>query len=419
MFRRIFPFLLLGSLSFSLTLREAVNLAEKNYPALKAKLEDYKAAQNAYYAQIAQRFGQVTLFYNYNRYKTPRIVAPISPQDFFLHTIPSDDQVRIYGFKYTVRLFDGCQQFFIIRAKGKQADLAKLEYLDSIAKTALEVKNLYFQILALKAQRRALLERKKAVDELYRIVKTAYEMGKKSVLDFLNIAAERKSVGAQIKNISYQIDELKRKLAVLTGLKNASFKVEPVEVRPKPVSAVKLLPTLMSKNYQLRETSLQKGVADEYKRAALAEFSPKIDFSYSRSWYRYDSSTRSDWQYTVAVTLPLFDFGLRFFNYRRAAALERKALQARKLTRKTVLQEFYSTVENLNTLIDVLDAQRSRLKFAKRAYEVEKKKYLLGKSDVYNLLKAEALYFTAKGDYEALKYRWAALKAKLDYLLGY
>ena len=401
-----------------LTLQKALSLAERNNPQIRAQYYQYKADKNAYYAQIAQRFGQVSVFYTYNQYKTPRIVAPISPTDLLTRNLPQDDQVRIYGFKYAVRLFDGCQQFFLIRAKDWEAHLSFVNYGDTVAKTKSEVKSLYYQILALKAQKSALLQRKKAVEELYKIVNTAYKIGKKSILDLLNIKAELKSVEAQISTLNAQIEALKRKLAVLLGLNNSSFEVEKVKVKPVRLNADRLLNRLIEGNYQLKEVSVQKKITDEYKKAALAEFSPKVDFVYINQRYRYDGETRSDWQYTLQVTMPIFDFGLRFFNYRRARDMERKVEQLQRLTERTVVQNFYALVKDLNSQLEVINAYKDRLKFAEKAYKIERKKYLLGKSDVYNLLKAEALYFGALGEYEAGIYLWASKKAQLDYMLG-
>jgi len=416
--RTILGVVLLGGFSFSLSLEEALKLAEQNDLRIKAQKAQYRADKNAYYAQISRRFGQVNLFWGYNQYKTPRIVAPISPSQLIARQLPTDDQVRVYGFNYSVRLFDGCQQYFLIKAKGEQARLSFVKYEDTAAQTRADVRGLYFQILALKARRSALEERKKAVSELYRIVDTAYRLGKKSILDLLNIKAELRSVEAQISDLGAQIEALKRKLAVVIGKENTSFEVEPVEVKPVRLNADKLLEKLLKNNYTLKELNVQKSIADYYKKAALAEFSPKVDFSYSRQRYVYASDGSTDWQYTVQVSFPLFDFGLRFFNYRRAREEELKVNSLREFTQRDIIQDFYALVNDLNSWIDVIDANRDRLEFAKKAYKIEKKKYLLGKSDVYNLLKAEALYFGALADYRASIYQWAAKKAKLDYMLG-
>ncbi len=420
MLPKSFLFLVLSTgLGFSLTLKEALNLAEKNYYGLKAKRYEYLSAKNAYYAQIAKRFGQITLFYAYNQYKTPRIVAPISPTAMATGTLPTDDQLRTYGFKYTVRLFDGCQQFFLIRAKGKEAELSYIDYSDALAQTRKGVKELYFQILALRAKLSALEERKKAVDELYRIVKTSYEVGKKSLLDLLNVSAERKAVEAAISDLKAKIESTKRQLAVLLGLKDTYFSIEDVKVKPVRFSAQKLLTRFLNGNFKLKEVERKKEITDYYRRAALSEFSPKVDFVYTKQWYRYDDTTRSDWQYTLQVSFPIFDFGLRFFNYRAARGKEKEVEQLRRLTVQEQTQRFFALVNELNAKLDVIDATRERVKFAKKAYAVERKKYLLGKSDVYNLLKAEALYFESLGDYRASLYEWAAKKAELDYMLGY
>ena len=108
-------------LGFALSLEEAVKTALSNNPEVKAQIYQYRAAKEDFKSAVAQRFGEVSLFWSYTQYKFPRVVAPISPP-----VTPSnfavDDQVRTYGFRYRVRLFDGCGQLFTILAKRDTAE---------------------------------------------------------------------------------------------------------------------------------------------------------------------------------------------------------------------------------------------------------------------------------------------------------
>jgi len=410
--------MLFSGAAFSLTLDEAVRLAEKNDLRARAQYFRYLSAEESFKAQISKRFGQVGLFWSYTQYETPRIVAPITPADLLTSGLPKDDQVRVYGVQYSVRLFDGCQQYFLIRAKGKEAKLSLTDYEESLARARENAKELYFQILSLKAKRSALLERKKAVEELLRIVENSYRLGKKSLLDLLSVKAELRSVEAQIAEMDSQIEGAKRKLATLIGAKDTSFEVEFVEVKPKRINPDSLLSELLKNNFDLRRSAVQREITEYYKRAAIADFSPKVDFTYARQKFVYASEGRYDWQYTLTASLPIFDFGLRFFNYRRAKAEERRAEALREMTLRATLNDFYALVKELNDYLRVIEATAERVRFTKKAYEIERKKYLLGKSDVYNLLKAEALYFEALGDYRASIYLWAVKKARLDLMLG-
>jgi outer membrane protein TolC len=82
------------------------------------------------------------------------------------------------------------------------------------------------------------------------------------------------------------------------------------------------------------------------------------------------------------------------------------------------METYKSLIDQLNAQIDIINASRERVEFTKKAYQIEKNKYRLGKTDIYNLLEAQALYFSALAQYRANIYEWGILKAKLDYLLG-
>lgn len=416
MFKKLFLFNLFSISLYGLTLQEAINTALERNPNIKAARYQYLSSKEDYHAQIAKRFGEVNLFWNYIQYKYPRVVAPIQPP-LNPSSLASDDQVRVYGFRYAVRLFDGCQQFFLIKAKGHTADLYYTQFEDTAKSVERDVKKLYLSILAVKAKLKALRERKQAVEELYKIVSNAYKLGKKPLLDLLNVKAELKSVDAQISATQAQVDKLKGELAALLNI-NKPIKVEDVQIHPKRFEENQFLNRLLSQNLKLKEVKEQKKVAKDYERVALANFSPKVDFSYTSQKYVFAGKKISDWSYTLAVSFPIFDFGNRYFQYKKARYMERKVTKLQEAVLKNILETYRSLIKNLNSQVDIIEANAQRLEFAKEAYKVEKEKYLTGKGDIYDLLKAEALYYTALGDYKASIYQWGILKAELDYLLG-
>jgi len=400
-----------------LTLERALQLVKTQNWEVKSSYAQYMADKYDYYSQIGKRFGQITLFWKYNQYKFPRVVAPISPP-ITPGSMAVDDQVRIYGWRYDVRLFDGCQQFFLIMAKKHKSQASFLSYEKTLKQKGEEVKETYLQLLSLKAQREALLKRLEEVKTLYGIVKTSYQVGKKPLLDLLNVKAELKNVEAAVKNVDAQIFTVKAKLATLLNLKNTDFDVEDVPIKPKPIDKKEIFAQVLANNPDIRVLNEEKVSTDFYKKAAIAEFSPKVDFSYQNLKYSYDGTTESDWQYTISVSFPIFDFGVRFFNYKKARQMERKIDYIRKEVVKKVLDTYQSLVDNLNSQLEIIAATKAKLEFAREAYKLQKEKYQLGKADIYDLLKAEALYYNTLGDYKVSIYKWGILKAKLDYLLG-
>ncbi|HIO41559.1 MAG TPA: TolC family protein [Aquifex sp.] len=413
MFRKALLLSLLGGLSFSLTLREAVERALENNLQIKAQYHRYEAAKNDFYAQVARRFGEVDFFWQYTQYKFPRAVAPIFPPT----PTAVDDQVRVYGFRYAVRVFDGCGQFFLIKAKRDTARLEERLLEKSSAEVKRDVRKLYLSALAVKAQIQTLMERRREVESLYRIVKTAYEVGKRPLLDLLNVRAELKRVDAAIANAEANYNAILNDLKVVLNT-DEPLEVEDVKISPKRVDAEDLLPLLLKGNPDLKAAEVQKRIADDYRRVALSQFSPKVDFSYTKQRYIFGGSSKDDWSYAISVSLPVFDFGNRLFTYLKASHEDRRAERLRELLRRRVVQDLKTAVERLNGQLEVIKANREALEFARRAYAVEKRKYQTGKSDIYNLLKAETLYYQALSDYRTSVYRWGELKAELDYLLG-
>ncbi|RTZ69736.1 MAG: hypothetical protein DSZ30_01990 [Aquificaceae bacterium] len=414
MFKKLL--LLAPFVGFGLSLEEAVQIALSNNPKVKAQLYQYKGAKEEFKSAIARRFGEVSLFWSYTQYKFPRVVAPISPPLTF-PALSVDDQVRVYGLRYRVRLFDACGQFFTILAKKDTAWLYRLLAEDSAKETAKEVKKAYFKILALKERLKALLLRKREVEKLYQIVKNAYELGKKPLLDLLNVKAKLWEVNSQIAQLSARLESAKNNLRVLLNT-DKPLEVEEVNVTPKKFSEKQFLNLLLKNNPKLKEVVVKRKIAKDYRRVALSHFAPTVDFTYSAQKYVYAGKTSSDWSFAFEVNFPIMDFGRRFFEYRKARYEERKQEELLKSTEKEVLENYRSLIETLNSMVDTVNANKRRLEFTKKAYEVEKKRYITGKGNIYDLLKAQADYYEALGEYKASIYEWASLKAELDYLLG-
>jgi len=403
-------------LGFALSLEEAVKTALSNNPEVKAQVYQYRAAKEDFKSAVAQRFGEVSLFWSYTQYKFPRVVAPISPP-----VTPSnfavDDQVRTYGFRYRVRLFDGCGQLFTILAKRDTAELNRLLAEDKGKEIAKEVKKAYFEVLAIKERLKALLLRQKEVEKLYQIVKNAYSVGKKPLLDLLNVKAKLWEVKSQIAQLSAELENAKNNLRALLNT-DQPLEVEEVKVTPVRFKQEQFLPLLLKNNPKLKEVAVKRKIARDYRRVALSSFSPTVDFTYTSQRYVYGGKDSSDWNFSFAVNFPIWDFGKRFFAYRRARYEERKEQELFRATEKEILESYRSLIKRLNSAVDSIEANRQRLEFAKEAYKVEKEKYLSGKGNVYDLLKAQADYYGALGEYKASVYQWAILKAELDYLLG-
>ncbi|HID79768.1 MAG TPA: TolC family protein [Aquificales bacterium] len=409
--------LLTPFLGFGLSLEEAVQIALSNNPKVKAQLYRYKGAKEEFKSAIAQRLGEVSLFWRYTQYKFPRVVAPISPP-VNPANFRGDDQIRIYGLRYKVRLFDACGQFFTILAKRDTARLYSLLAEDSAKETAKEVKKAYFKILALKERLKAFLLRKREVEKLYQIVKNAYELGKRPLLDLLKVKAKLWEVNSKLSQLSAQLERTKNKLRVLLNT-DKPLEVDEVKVTPKKFGEEQFIGLLLKNNPKLKEVAAQRKIAEDYKRVALSHFAPTVDFTYSTQKYVYAGKSSSDWSFTVNVNFPIMDFGKRFFEYRLARYEERKREELLKFTEREVLENYKSLVETLNAMVDTIKANERRLEFAEEAYRVEKEKYITGRGKIYSLLKAQAEYYQALGEYKAGIYEWASLKAELDYLLGF
>jgi outer membrane protein TolC len=417
-----------------LTLQEALSLATQRNLQIKAQYAKYRSDRYKFYSQIGQRFGQITLFWKYTQYRFPRIVAPVEPSKQPITTLtlgtlridisenqnnlPVDDQVRVYGIQYSVRLFDGCQQFFLIKAKKYETDTSYAQLVKTTKQIQEQVKEIYLKALSLKAQIEAMKEKLKATRQLYKTIYEAYKVGKKPLLDLLNVKAELKNIEAQIAQLESQLKSQKHILASLLDLNTDNIQLKDIEIKPKPIEGEKLLNQLVAQNPDLLVISEQKKVAKAYEKATLADFAPKVDFVYTLQKYVYADKSTFDWFYGIQISVPFFDFGKRFFDYKSARALERQVNYLQKQTVKNVLENYKSLIEQLNSQYDIINASRERVKFTKKAYQIEKNKYRLGKTDIYNLLEAQALYFGALAQYRANIYQWGILKAKLDYLLG-
>ena len=183
---------LLSSLALNLsalTLDEAISTTLNNSTDLKKISMNVDAAKSDVKEKKSANFGRVDLLASYTHYNIARTLVPLTPLSI-TPTIATTQDMMVAGVAYNVELFSGMATTRSIEIAALQKELAK--NLQKLTKEQLtyNVKTLYVNILALKAQGEAQSLYAKALQELHKDILLRVKLGNAAKLDELKSSAD-------------------------------------------------------------------------------------------------------------------------------------------------------------------------------------------------------------------------------------
>ena len=181
--------LLVISTSYAVSLNQLISSLKDNSPVLKEKKLQILVEKHKAKATSSERFGEVNIYGIFNRYEDKRILYPISPPINPRNLIGARNQL-IGKVSYSLPLFTG----FALESKVKigkiKEAIASLDYGLTQNQLIFNLKSMYYTLLSLIKQQKALYAYKKSLDVLYDNVKTSVELGKKPETDLYKVDYE-------------------------------------------------------------------------------------------------------------------------------------------------------------------------------------------------------------------------------------
>lgn len=167
------------------------------------------------------------------------------------------------------------------------------------------------------------------------------------------------------------------------------------ELKDREITAIKsrFLPTI-STTYNLRWTSAQEDPIEPFKDAV-----------------RFQTIG-------LNVSLPIFQGFKRSAEVNRAKIEKKDINQQQMFTKRVALNEYETSVENLNRLFDTADARKQAISQANRGYEIALKRFENGMGSQLEVTEAELQVREAELNYARLVFDYLNAKADYDQIIG-
>ena len=411
--------LLLPVSANSLTLKEAEELAVKNYPKIKEVELQRESSIKEAEAVKRERFGTLNLIGSYTDYNKNLVLTPLYYMPSPKNPPPFDSRKLIYGIKYTLPLYLG-------GAISRREEISRLkgELLKSLKNaTSWQVKfnvdSLYLNYLKLERIKEALEKYRESLKKLSSDVSFGVKIGKFAKVDLLKIEYSLKEVESRISEVEENQKTLKTVLETFVGRKVERIEPYRFEYSPKDYSLSELYKKALKRNSVIKTKKRDVEIAEKLKELTLSNYGLKvlIDGVYTRN-YGFDSGKNTGiGSLSLNISYPLFEWGRK-----RREVLSKELL---KLSKERELQtaelqikrELSRAIGRLRSIQSDIEAYKKKLEYAKEVERIERLKYESGKGDMDHLLLAESHLFLTEAELQGAYYDWETEVKRIETIL--
>lgn len=401
----IFIITLIHSISYSLTLDEAVSLAKKNLPLYKASLIKVRATEALYNASLAPYLPSLDASASQNRFYTP-------DQEF---------SSRTYDLSLSYTLFDGGKR----RAN---RDIARLN-LDSdredVRKTLIELEyNIKVAFYTAIAQRDTLEQRKIQLQDAqkdYEVAEGRYKFGVAKLSDVLQASVRLEQARFNLIQAEGDFKKALSELNSLIGMAlDSNYELTGSLDLDIKIPDRKRLSDIALQRPEIKQAEYSFEISKSNKSLVSSSFYPtlSLNISYTKtSGGAFRTSFSEEKTASVKAMWNIFELG-KFFRL-KSSELE-KSVSTEKLNdlKRQILLEVHNTYEDFITASNKLKVARQQLRQAEHNYSQAFGEYKVGKADILSLVQAESLLSNAREQLISSKLNLALSKALLEKVAG-
>jgi outer membrane protein TolC len=406
----IIPLLFLGSFPAlsraeeTLSWQECIKEAAKNHPDLIAAEETVKQSE------ASKKITASTLY--------PQVDSNLSAQtarnDIGISNSSGD--TYNYGVSGTQLIFDGTKTINNVRAASENIKAAKQGFKFTSATVRFRLRSAFINLL--RAQ-----ENLRITNEIYDIRRGNLELITLRYESGLEHRGALLTAEADLANASYGIDQAKRSVEVAqrqlvkeTG--RAHF--TPIEIKGdfEVKDAAKEKPDfeLIAKNNpSLQQVAAQMNAAEFGIKSAYANFFPTLNGQAQASKNDTRWPPKSDeWNLGLALSLPIFEGGLRVAQVAQAKALFNQLKENERSTRDGVVTTLEQTWAALQDAMENVEVQNKNLIATEERSKISQAQYSIGLISFDNWTIIEDNLVSAKSTY--LNAQAAALLAEANWI---
>lgn len=281
---------------------------------------------------------------------------------------------------------------------GAQASAA--DYAAALLSAQAELAQNYFLLRIADAQK-DLLDRTVAdYEKSLQLTQNQYNVGVASRADVTQAQSQLKAAQAQAVDIDIDRAQLEHAVAILVGKAPADISISQTEFKTAlPEIPLTLPSTLLERRPDVAAAERRVVAANAQVGVAKAAFFPQLSLSASGG---YRSTSFADW-FTApnrfwsigpALSLPLFDAGLRSAQSKQAVAAYDETVATYRQTVLGGLQEVEDNLVAIERLTKEVEFQQEAVAASREALKLVNNQYKAGTVSFLNVLTAETANFT-------------------------
>lgn len=380
-----------------LRLDEAVNAALAHAPALATAAAQEEAARWKERAASRSRWGQVDGVALYSRYQDDQLVRPMAIQLFGpkgFAALPWDRDQLHYGLTFQLPLYVGGRLSAAVDVARLQADQAAMLLEGSRWEVRANVSSLYTAAQALEAVLQALDQNLAVLDATRRSVVLMVDQGRRPGLDLLKLDDEIEDARARRATLTADNVRVRSLLLALAGRDPwLALEVDPLPPGEPSVTLSHVeLAGLVTASSPVRRAGAATEQAAAGVRIAHGALLPSVS-ARANVMQNYGASLGDQfgtWEFSLALTVPLFNGGARSAEVAGARASERAATQAELKVRLDRQAQLVEALARFEAAGQAVVAARARIASAAEAARIEQIRYDTGAGTVEDLLRARA-----------------------------
>ena len=410
--KRLLIFVVLVAVAQAQNLDELIKTTLQNNTAIRsAKTQVELSKQKKELATLVSK-GKFEAVATYNKYNTPRTLAPTIPSG--MGSVATSKDIYTFGLTYNVKLFSGFEI-------SSEIDIQKFNKIQSEAKLNLtkeqiiyNTKSLYLSILANNELLKAWQENTKALQKLTSLIEYEVSLGKKSNLDLIKAKVDLTNSKISEDNLVSNIKSLKATLSNLAGAEVDD--VVPLKFDVEKFVANKYEISNLNK-IKISNIEMQK-VSKEIKKAKSKNY-PQVYLS-ANYLKNYDNNLANDEQLsqiTLNLKWDIFDFGQSKKEIELNKIKRQIAMIQKEDTKQTLKKDIKVAINDINLNYKKYNSNKIQVKLAKQTYEIEQTRYKSDASTLNDLLLAKAKEQLAISKLIQAKYDYLKSRFYLEYLL--
>lgn len=415
----------------ALTLKQAVDMALEQNPLLRTSLDEAEAARSRLKQAQAARFPKVDFRQEFTRGNDPVYVfgtklrqRQFTAEGFALNQLnappPIDDfQTRVDA---QWRLLDSGQTS-LRRSERKLVTAADFQTEQARQDLILEVIQSYDAVLVLQQDLRAADQAVKTAEANVQQMETMQRAG--LIVDSDLLSARVFLAQMKDRQIRTQNDfalagmGLAREMGLSLDVSTA---VAGTLAEPGTASETlqDWIQSALQQRPALRAAELQADATDQERKAAKADFGPRVDLfgSTERDAMAWGGPSGTNWMAGARLEINVFAGGAEKAKLAEAAANAHKAKHEVEWLRSGVQIEVRKAYLDVNAAAQRADASRAASEQAKESLRIIQNRYEAGLTTVTELLRAQTAQLDATTGYLSALQDWQVSKAQLERAAG-